>query len=291
MTRTSRKSRQVGFTLIELMVALGIFLVISGVAFSLLAMSQQRYQAESQVTNAFQDARLALDEIVRDVDGAGFPPSNQFSFPPTVLNPPDARLYASSPFAWSPGYPATPCQIGTAGGGTCTTATAGDSAPGDFDLIVETNIDPQDLGSTVQWIRYQLQGTTLYRGIVAKAAAGDPDAATSGPGVMLPYVQNVMNNASAGQIAQFQAAYPGIFPGGTAVPIFSYICDPVPVTPPATQPAPQPCPLSAGNNSPTNIRDVNITLIVMAPSPDAQAGGRPLLVQLNGRARRINPSY
>jgi type II secretory pathway pseudopilin PulG len=257
------------------MVALGIFLVTSAVAFSLLGMSQQRYQSESQVTNSFQDARLALDEIVRDVNGAGFPPPNQFS---TL---PDASLYASTPFAWSPGYPATPCQIGTAGGGTCTTATAGDSAPGDFDLMVETNINPQVANSPVQWIRYQLQGTTLYRGMVAKAANTDPDAATSGPGVMVPYVQNVMNNASAGQIVQFQAAYPGMFPGGAPVPIFSYLCDP----------GPQPCPLAGSNNSPTNIRDVAITLIVMAPSLDPQAGGRPVLVQLNGRARRINPNF
>jgi prepilin-type N-terminal cleavage/methylation domain-containing protein len=277
MTRTSRNVRPTGFTLIELMVALGIFLVISGVAFSLLGLSQQRYQSESQVSNAFQDARLALDEIVRDVNGAGFPPPNQFS---AVSN---ASLYASTPFAWSPGYPATPCLIGTAGGGTCSTATAGDSAPGDFDLIVETNIDPQDLGSKVQWIRYQLQGTTLYRGMAPKVPGDDPDADTSVPGRMLPYVQNVMNNASAGQIAQFQAAYPGMFPGGTAVPIFSYICDSAPV--------PQPCPAAGGNNSAANIRDVAITLIVMAPSLDAQAGGRPLLVQLNGRARRINPSF
>jgi type II secretory pathway pseudopilin PulG len=258
------------------MVALGIFLVISAVAFSLLGMSQQRYQAESQATSSFQDARLALDEIVRDVSGAGFPPSNQFSPVPT----PNPNLYASTPFAWSPGYPATPCQIGTAGGGTCTTATAGDSAPGDFDLIVETNINPQ-VTNAVQWIRYQLQGTTLYRGMVVKTAGDDPDVDTSAPGQMLPYVQNVMNNASAGQIAQFQSAYPGMFPGGTAVPIFSYLCDP----------GAQPCPLAGGNNSPTNIRDVAITLIVMAPSLDPQAGGRPLLLQLNGRARRINPSF
>jgi prepilin-type N-terminal cleavage/methylation domain-containing protein len=274
MSRTSRNSRRTGFTLIELMTALGIFLVISGVAFSLLGMSQQRYQSESQVTNSFQDARLALDEIVRDVSGSGFPPPNQFS------TPPNASLYASTPFAWSPGYPVTPCQIGTAGGGTCTTATVGDSAPGDFDLIVETNITPQVANSPVQWIRYQLQGTTLYRGMVPKAG-GDPDAATSAAGQMLPYVQNVMNNASAGQIAQLQAAYPGMFPGGTAVPIFSYICD--------TATVPQPCPLAAGSNSPANIRDVAITLIVMAPSLDQQSG-RPLLVELNGRARRINPN-
>lgn len=276
MNRISQDSRQTGFTLIELMVALGIFLVISAVAFSLLGISQQRYQAESQLTNSFQDARLALDEIVRDVNTSGFPPANQFSAPPA------ANLYASTPFAWSPGYPATPCQIGTAGGGTCTTAVGG-SAPGDFDLIVETNINPQDPNSTVQWIRYRLQGTTLFRGMVPKIAGDDPDGDTSAAGVMLPYVQNVMNNASAGQIAQIQAAYPGMFPGGTAVPIFSYICD-SPV-------GPQACPGAAGSNFPANIRDVAVTLIVMAPALDQQAGGRPLVVQLNGRAHRINPSF
>jgi len=274
MTRSFRESRQMGFTLIELMVAMGIFLVISAVAFSLLGISQQRYQSETQVTSAFQDARLALDEIVRDVNAAGFPPLNQFSAPPS-----DVSLYASTPFAWSFGYPGSPCQIGTAGGGTCSTAIAGDSAPGDFDLIVETQVP----NSKVQWIRYQLQGTTLYRGVAQKVTGYDPDFATDQPGNMLPYVQNVMNNASAGQIAQFQGAYPGMFPGGAPVPIFSYICDSTPV--------PQPCPLAAGNNSPASIRDVTITLIVMAPSQDPQAGGRPLLVQLNGRARRINPSF
>jgi prepilin-type N-terminal cleavage/methylation domain-containing protein len=267
-----------GFTLIELMVAMGIFLVISAVAFSLLGISQQRYQSETQVTSAFQDARLALDEIVRDVNSAGFPPTNQFSALPL-----DVSLYASTPFAWSFGYPGSPCQIGTAGGGTCSTAIAGDSAPGDFDLIVETNITPQVANSKVQWIRYQLQGTTVYRGVAQKVTGYDPDFATDQPGKMLPYVQNVMNNASAGQIAQIQAAYPGMFPGGAPVPIFSYICD--------TATVPQPCPLAAGSNFPAYIRDVTITLIVMAPSTDAQAGGRPLLVQLNGRARRINPNF
>lgn len=280
MTGTSRDSRQTGFTLLELLVALAIFLVTSAVAFSLLSMSQQRYQTESQVTSSFQDARLALDEIVRDVGGSGFPPRNQFS----VL--PSASLFASTPFAWSPGYPAAPCQIGTAGGGTCATATAGDSAPGDFDLIVETNINPQVANSQVQWIRYQLQGTTLYRGMVAKVAGDNPDADTSAPGVMLPYVQNVMNNASAAQIAQLQAAYPGMFPGGAPVPIFSYLCD---ITTGPQPTVPQACPLAGSDNYPANIRDVAVTLIVMAPSLDQQSG-RPLLVELNGRARRINPN-
>src|SRR5271165_6972248 len=115
MSGTSRTVRQTGFTLIELMAALGIFLGICAVAFSLLGISQQRYQTETQVMNSFEEARLAMDEVVRDVSASGFPPTNQF------FTMPPANFYASSPFAWSQasGYPAIPCQIGTAGGGTC----------------------------------------------------------------------------------------------------------------------------------------------------------------------------
>src|SRR6266404_2806157 len=123
--------RQSGFTLVELLVALGMFLVITGAAFTLLGRSQKHYQTESQVLTSFQEARLGLDQIVRDVNDAGYPP-------PTFTDgvPADS---ASSPFAWSPGYPNTSCQIATGGGGSCTTATAFNTSPGDFDLIIETN--------------------------------------------------------------------------------------------------------------------------------------------------------
>jgi prepilin-type N-terminal cleavage/methylation domain-containing protein len=278
MKRVPGRRRQLGFTLIELLVALGIFLLVTGAAFTLLGSSQQRYQTESQVLNSFQEARLGLDQIVRDVNDSGFPP-------PTFNdgNAADAIYFAISPFAWSSisGYPVTPCQIGTAGGGTCATATAGDSAPGDFDVIIETNPNRQD-GGPVQWIRYQLVGTTLMRGVVPKVVNDDPDADTSAAGVLVPFVQNVVNNVCPPQIPACQTAYPGIFPGGTPVPIFSYTCDVGTVS--------SPCPpLAVASNSPANIRDVVITLIVAAPLPDATTG-RPRLVQLLGRGRRINPN-
>src|SRR6266478_8579509 len=105
MKRASGTIRQEGFTLIELLVALGIFLVITGAAFTLLGSSQQRYRTESQVLNSFQEARLALDQIVRDVNDSGYPP-------PTFTDGAPADS-ASSPFAWSQsvGYPNTSCQI------------------------------------------------------------------------------------------------------------------------------------------------------------------------------------
>jgi len=261
MSPASRNSPQFGFTLIELITALGIFLLVCAAAFTLLASSQQRYQTEAQVLNSFQEARLALDQIVRDVNDAGYPPPTYAGTDPTK--------FASTPFAWSPNYTVpTTCTID----GSCIT-------PGDFDIIIETNPRPQDPTSQVQWIRYQLQETTLMRGAALKQPGNDPAIDTAA--FLAPLVQNVVNNSSATQIAQFQAAYPGMFPTGNPVPIFSYTCDAGNV--------PLACPAAGTNNSPANIRDVVVTLIVAAPLPDATTG-QPRIVQLVGRGRRINPN-
>jgi hypothetical protein len=208
-----------------------------------------------------------VDQISRDVNDAGFPSAGLFS------KLPDATLYAVSPVAWFPGYPSMPpCLIGTGGGGTCTT-------PGDFDLILETTLQTPT-GPVVSWIRYQLQGTTLLRAVVAKTD-GDPSAATSAPGVMVPFLSNVMNNAT-GQFSQITASYPAMFSTGNPVPIFQYICD----TPTGTVACPN---AATPYNSPQNIRDVDITLIVETQQPDAQTG-QLKLIELNGRGHRLNPS-
>ncbi len=253
MTRERGGKRERGFTLIELLTAMGIFLIVCGAAFTLLNASQQQYRTESQVLNSFQEARLGLDQIVRDVNDAGYPP-------PSFLVSGVPQNSASSPFAWSPGYPGAPCSIGAAG---CAT-------PGDFDLIIETNDAPRDPACApncpVNWIRYQLQGTTLMRGRAPKVVGTDPAAAFTGVNAPVPFVQNVVN--SPGQ------------------PIFSYTCD----STTAPQTPPLPCPnAAAADNIPANIRDVIITLIVAAPQPDATTGQQRLVV-LNGRGRRINPN-
>jgi prepilin-type N-terminal cleavage/methylation domain-containing protein len=256
---------QSGFTLIELMVSVAIFVLICGAVFELMGTTQNRFKTESQVLGAFEEARLGLDQIVRDVNDAGYPPQNHFSAAVPVT------AFATSPIAWSPSYaPATPCLIGT----TC-------ASPGDFDLIVEGDVD----GTGVEWIRYQLPpgSTTLFRGVVnPKGGAGtDPVTATSAAGVMLPYVLNVMNRTTAAQIAQFRAAYPAMFPGGIPQPLFQFTCD--------TPGGPVLCQNAAASNSPANVRDVDITLIVMAPNIDAQTN-QIRLVELNGRGHRVNPN-
>jgi prepilin-type N-terminal cleavage/methylation domain-containing protein len=255
-----------GFTLLELLVAASAFLVVAGAAFALLGAVQKRYQTDSQILSSFQEARLGMDQIVRDVNASGYPPQNQFS----VLPP--ANFYAATPVAWSPSYPGTPCTIGS-----CVT-------PGDFDLIIETDIDPQNpIPNGVEWVRYSLPAgsTTLMRGVVSKTVTGDPAAATP-PTVMYPFVQNVMNNASAAQITAIRAAYPAMFPGAAPVPIFSYGCD-------TGSGTPVPCATAGTFDTPVNILDVQITLIVQASAADAQTG-KLRLVELHGLGHRMNPN-
>jgi prepilin-type N-terminal cleavage/methylation domain-containing protein len=259
--KPAHRTKHSGFTLLELLLSAAIFLLVAGSAFALLGMAQKHYQTDSQVLTSFQEARLGLDQIVRDINDSGYPPQNHFSA---------ANLYAVSPVAWSPGYPAAPCTLGV----SC-------ASPGDFDLIVETQFD----NTGVQWIRYQLAAgtTTLLRGVAPKAVGVDPITATNAAGVMLPYVQRVMNNATGAQIAAIQAAYPTMFPGGAPVPVFSYTCDV------GGGGAPITCPAAGAFNGPVNVRDVEVCLIVQATGTDAQTG-RPRVVELHGRGRRVNPN-
>jgi prepilin-type N-terminal cleavage/methylation domain-containing protein len=261
MKQTQNRAEQSGFSLIELLVGVAIVTLLCGAVFGLLSSSQQQFQTESQVLGAFQEARLGLDQIVRDVNAAGYPPLNAFAVTPT------ATKYAVGPIAWKPSYPATACTIS----GTCTVPTG-------FDLIVETDVDPQN-SNGVEWVRYKLQGTTLSRAQVSKVAGGDPDTTTAA--ALIPYVQNVVNNSSASQITQFKTYYPAMFPGNAAVPIFQYTCD--------TSAGPTLCTAAGGSNSSANVREVQVTLIVMSREVDAKTRA-PRLVELSGRGRRLNPN-
>jgi prepilin-type N-terminal cleavage/methylation domain-containing protein len=120
--------------------------------------------------------------------------------------------------------------------------------PGDYDLILEA-----DLGSGVQWIRYSLQGTTLMRGMTPKVPNTDPASATDpSTGLLTPYLDNVMNG-----------------PANKSVPIFSYQYD-------------------SATLQPSNIREVNVSLIVQSAKPDAQTG-QLRTITLTGQATRFNP--
>lgn len=282
--RTPQKAaRAEGFTLIELLASVTIFIIVCGAIFTLLTASQRRYQSSSQVLDSFQDARLGLDQIIRDANDAGYPPLSNFSTIPLgcTLGVPCPN-YADSPVAWNPNYlTLNPCTIS----GSCVT-------PSGFDVIFEEN--PNGAYNNIEWIRYRLVGTTLFRGMTPKNA-NDPAAATTAAAVMYPYITNVMNNASAAQIASFRADYPSMFPAGNPQPIFQYYC-----ANPAAPPPTVLCQNVAGNitlpngttipaNSPANVVDVEVTLILKTTQNDPQTKA-PLLVELNGFGHRVNPT-
>ena len=141
-------------------------------------------------------------------------------------------------------------------------------------MILET-----DTGGGVNWIRYQLVSGTLYRALVPKVTGGDPVAATSAPGVMVPFLSNVLNQPTAAQLAEINATYPALFPLGQPVPIFQYTCE--------TGGGAQRCPLAIGSNSPDEVRDVDITLIVATPVRNAQSQKLNIL-ELSGRGHLLN---
>src|SRR2546426_12222934 len=92
--------RQRGFSLIEMMVAVAIFVVITGAAFSLLDNSQRRYTSEAQLLDSFQGARFGYDQMSLDIHSAGFPPQNAFT---PGLTPAKAHLVGQTPFPGMPG--------------------------------------------------------------------------------------------------------------------------------------------------------------------------------------------
>jgi prepilin-type N-terminal cleavage/methylation domain-containing protein len=163
-----------GYSLIELLVAAVLFTIISGAVFSLLYSSQLTYQGESTIAAAFQQANVAIDQIVRDVHSSGYPPISSFNTSMATAHPEKFAL----PFAWSPNYPFSSCPLSIC------------ASPSDSDLILES-----DTGAGfVQWIRYSLVGTTLKRGVTRKQS-GDPLALTDGD--LLPYLDNVVNQSQS----------------------------------------------------------------------------------------------
>jgi prepilin-type N-terminal cleavage/methylation domain-containing protein len=232
-------ARNAGYSLLELLVATVLFTIISGSVFSLLSTSQLTYQGESTIAAAFQQANVAIDQMVRDIHSAGYPPPTSFS---TAVAQADPKKFAL-PFAWTPNYPASPCSVNSAAvGALCT-------IPGDNDLILEA-----DTGAGVQWIRYSLSlaDNTLKRAAVLKTT-GDPVTETDG--ALVPYLDNVVNQAQAKQ-----------------PPIFSYVLDD-----------------GAPFDLVTNIRKVNINLIVQSAQRDPKTN-QFRTITVTGEAVRFNPN-
>jgi prepilin-type N-terminal cleavage/methylation domain-containing protein len=73
------RNRQRGFSLIELLVAIGILMIIMGVVFQQIDMVQKRNRTEEVKLDIFQTAREFIDQMTRDIHQAGFPNGKMYA--------------------------------------------------------------------------------------------------------------------------------------------------------------------------------------------------------------------
>jgi len=276
--------KQQGFSLVELMLVLVIFLVVTGAVFGLLDTAQTRYRAEQQFLESFQGARLGVELMVRDIHNAGYPPP--YTFAGNLGQPPTPPAYP--PGSWTLPTLAPPDLqrrfavgiVGVDAGGVNPNCTVNGgptpcTIPNAWDLILELDIDPENpnpdpvtgLSPQVEWVRYNLlrpagaATSTLYRTVTAKVPGANPAATQDN----IPFVEHVVQDPTAGA-------------SSSGPQLFTYECDPNQI-------------LFAGTQIclAEHVKNVYISLRVRSTRRDIQTG-QFRQITLQGAASRLNPS-
>lgn len=260
-------SRQRGFSLMELMVAMAILLVIVGAVFQLLSQSQQRYVATTSAEEVTAMSRDALDQMIREIRLAGYPAPN--SYPAGAITAANQQYVAGQFVGGVPPVVGTPFLLGN-----------------NYALQFEADVTNDGI---VEVIDYQLRRppsetagdcssvppdaslttVTLMRSEVPKNPDGSP--LTPAQKDFQPFLENVRN-------CQLSTVL-------NPMPIFR-MCP----APPATLAG---CPtMTAMRTSslapPANTRIVMIRLQVQTPIRDPQTGQLQNVEQF-GLVERVNP--
>jgi len=74
-----QRSRQQGFSFLELMVVIAVMTVIMGVVFNYIVVVQQRYKTEESRLDVAQESREFIDQMVRDLHTVGYPNARMYS--------------------------------------------------------------------------------------------------------------------------------------------------------------------------------------------------------------------
>jgi prepilin-type N-terminal cleavage/methylation domain-containing protein len=82
----STMSGRRGFSLLEIMVVIGILSVVMAVVFTQINLVQKRYRTEEMKLDLTQESREFMDQIVRDLHSIGYPTRKMYS--PAVLGTP-----------------------------------------------------------------------------------------------------------------------------------------------------------------------------------------------------------
>ncbi len=78
---------QRGFSLMEMIVVLGILTLLMGIVFTTLSSVQQRNQTETQRVDTTQNSREFMDQIERDLRNLGYPNARMFDPVPATNSP------------------------------------------------------------------------------------------------------------------------------------------------------------------------------------------------------------
>jgi len=146
-----------GFTLLELLVVLAVFGILTATALALVLEANRSLQHRLRSSNLVDNALIALAGISREIRMAGFP---------------SAASFAASAVASRPGIVATSFVAATS-----------------YDLILEADSDND---GRVEQIRYLLPpgSSDLLRNVTLKNADGSLDSASSQSTIVLENVQN-----------------------------------------------------------------------------------------------------
>jgi len=128
--RASHKG-ELGFSMIELMVAMVVTLVVSGAIFGLLTVGGNAFRREPEVADRQQNIRVAMDAIARDIQnaGSGMPLVSQvFTHTDTPLAGPGPTGFGA-PFLNGQGPVGVLGAAGQAARGAAPTGTGADGSP------------------------------------------------------------------------------------------------------------------------------------------------------------------
>ena len=258
-----KSRKQQGFSLVEMMISMVVLLVVVGAVLQLMSQSQQRYVATSTVQDATSMLRDSVDQMVRDIRLAGYPPPNSYPCPPPV-----GASYGACLAYLNSGYVAGGILLANNYAIQFEADTDGDNRAEVFDFELQvptTGVWGGDCGGLPT--NADLISPTLMRSMVVKNADGTVPAAD-----FYPFLENVRNCELSTAIFVYCPAPPTdptIAPFGPGCPAMTSFL-------PSTLPAPQ------------NTRIVMIRLQVQSAMRDPQTG-QFLNVEQFGLAERINP--
>lgn len=249
--------KQQGFSLVEMMISMLVLLVVVGAVLQLMSQSQQRAVATATVQDATSMLRDSVDQMVRDIRLAGYPPPNSYPCPPPV-----GATYGACLTYLNSGYIAGGILVANPYAIRFEADTDGDNVAEMFNYELQVPTGGAAGGCAGLTENADLSSPTLMRSVVVKNADGTVPAAD-----FYPFLENVRNCT-------------------LSTAIFIYC-------PAPTAAAPAGCPtmtafLASTLPAPRNTRLVMIRLQVQSALRDPQTG-QFMNVEQFGLAERINP--